>query len=425
MTGALTLLDRHQSDRLAAAKLWLISSDPGTGCANLPYLSVALFALVPVATDRVVAMGVDQYWRLYVNPGWLEAHDIPDIAQQVAHHVWHLLADHAGRAADMNITTRTAPAWRTAADATVCDVLPWPDDDLRSPEQLGLPQGRSAEEYFAILTKLAVDPPMTPPHPAAGDTNLTSSDPSCGSGCDAIARPHELPPTAPDSPAVTRQGADAIRLQVAIEFRDHQSTRGTAPGEWSRWVQQILEPVVPWQQVLHAAVRRGIGWASGHTDYTYTRISRRQAASGNVVMPALRRPTPAVAIVVDTSGSVDDGLLAQALGEIDGVLATLAVPDSSVTVLAVDAAVHTVDTVRSARAVRLGGGGGTDMEVGIQAALATRPSPQLVIVITDGFTPWPSIPAPTPVVAALVGRSRDRLPPTPDWLQRVEVVPDF
>ena len=72
--------------------------------------------------------------------------------------------------------------------------------------------------------------------------------------------------------------------------------------------------------MLHAAVRRGLGWANGHTDYTYTRISRRQAAAGPVILPALRRPVPRVGIVVDTSGSVDDGLLAQALGEIDGVL---------------------------------------------------------------------------------------------------------
>ncbi|MBK6764187.1 MAG: hypothetical protein IPG68_13320 [Micrococcales bacterium] len=66
-------------------------------------------------------------------------------------------------------------------------------------------------------------------------------------------------------------------------------------------------------------------------------------------MPALRRPLPAVAVVVDTSGSIDDGLLAQALGEVKSVLASLAVPDSSVTVLAVDAAVHTVQQVRDVR----------------------------------------------------------------------------
>jgi predicted metal-dependent peptidase len=181
---------------------------------------------------------------------------------------------------------------------------------------------------------------------------------------------------------------------------------------------------VPWQQVLHAAVRRGIGWGQGHVDYTYSKISRRQQAVGAVIVPALRRPVPAVAVVVDTSGSIDDGLLAQAMGEVKAVLASLAVPDSSVTVLAVDAAVHTVQQVRDVREVQLTGGGGTDMGAGITGALACRPSPQSVIVLTDGYTPWPPVPAPVPVIVGVLGRHRDHLPPTPDWVQRVEVVPD-
>ena len=28
-------------------------------------------------------------------------------------------------------------------------------------------------------------------------------------------------------------------------------------------VERVLEPVVDWRAVLHAAVRRGVGWASG------------------------------------------------------------------------------------------------------------------------------------------------------------------
>ncbi len=49
---------------------------------------------------------------------------------------------------------------------------------------------------------------------------------------------------------------------------------------------------------------------------------------------------------------------------------------------------------------------------------------QTVIVLTDGYTPWPSVPAPVPVIVGVLGRVRDLLPPTPDWVQRVEVVPD-
>jgi predicted metal-dependent peptidase len=215
--------------------------------------------------------------------------------------------------------------------------------------------------------------------------------------------------------------AEAIRRTVAIEFQANPG-RGDIPGDWGRWVSTILDPVVDWRNVLHAAVRRGLGWANGHTDYTYTRISRRQAAAGPVILPALRRPVPRVGIVVDTSGSVDDGLLAQALGEIDGVLSALGVADPQVTVLAVDAAVHAVTTVRRADAANLAGGGGTDMALGIQAAQELRPRVDVIIVLTDGHTGWPRQPAPMPVIAVLIGRTRAELPRTPDWIQRVECV---
>jgi predicted metal-dependent peptidase len=102
----------------------------------------------------------------------------------------------------------------------------------------------------------------------------------------------------------------------------------------------------------------------------------------------------------------------------------LAVPDSNVTVLAVDAAVQTVSRVRDVRDVRLAGGGGTDMAMGIHAALAGKPPPQTVIVLTDGYTPWPDTPSPVPVIAGVLGRVREQLPDTPDWVQRVELVPD-
>jgi predicted metal-dependent peptidase len=195
------------------------------------------------------------------------------------------------------------------------------------------------------------------------------------------------------------------------------------PGEAARWVNDILEPVVPWRQVLAAAVRRGVGWTHGHTDYTYTRISRRQSAAQRIILPATRRRVPEVAIVVDTSGSVDDGLLAQALGEVDGVLAGLGVSGGSVTVLATDAAVQAVTTVRAAADVQLGGGGGTDMGAGIAAAISARSRPTLIVVITDGYTPWPTQPPPIPVVVAVVGRAPHELPATPSWAHRVECVP--
>lgn len=423
-------LPRDAADRLAAAKLWLVTSDGAAGTGDMPYLSTAVYAMQPVLSDDVVGMAVDSRWRLYVDVAWLMAAEVPDIGRELAHLALHLLHDHAARADDVGVTRRTSTAWNQAADATVAEALadsagrpPAADGSpLASPVELGLPPGRSAEEHFALLSGLPVRPLL-----GEGDEQPDSGDPhgrddSCGSGCDGRARPYEL---LDDDGAIDEHAARSIRERVAIEYRQRSTVPGAMPGEWDRWVARILEPVVDWRSVLHAAVRRGIGWASGQTDYTYSRPSRRQSAVPQVVLPALRRPVPRVAVVVDTSGSVDDGLLAQALGEVDGVLSSLAVGSGQVTVLAVDAAVQAVSTVRRAADVRLGGGGGTDMALGIAAALATKPKPDTVVLLTDGETGWPARPTPVPLIAVVLGRPWEaELPGTPDWAIRVECRPD-
>lgn len=416
-------LDSDAATALAAAKLWLVSTESPTTCGDLPYLSSALYALIPVATDRVTRMSIDEHWRLYVNSAWVTATPVAEVAVRMAHLVWHTLADHAERARDLEVGPDTAAAWQRAADAPIAEALEAAglDHRMRLPRGYGWDGGRSAEQYYAQATRLPARTLRTP-DPTPSDDQDEEPDDTCGSACDGHARPYDLP--GGDSlGAVDAHDAEALRRRVAIEWQAHAGPRGTLPGEWERWIHQILDPQVPWQQVLAAAVRRGLGWVHGHSDYTYARISRRQAASRSIVLPALRRPVPDVAVVVDTSGSVDDGLLAQALGEIDGILASQGINDGSVTVVATDADVQSIGRVRHARDAHLAGGGGTDMTVGIDAAMQQRPRPHLIIVLTDGFTPWPAEPVPVPVVAALLGRTRADLPETPIWVTRVECVP--
>src|SRR5690606_18897211 len=128
-------------------------------------------------------------------------------------------------------------------------------------------------------------------------------------------------------------------------------------------------------------------------------------------LPGTRRPLPTVAAVVDTSGSVDDTLLGKAMGEVEGALRGLGVPGSSMAIYSCDADVGAATTIRRAADAQLVGGGGTDMRVGIAAATAARPRPDLVVVFTDGYTPWPETPPPgSAVVVALLGRHGDPLP---------------
>lgn len=414
--------------KLAAAKLWLISPAPTPGRLDAPrdlaYLSHALYALVPVARDEVPTITCDEWWRIYVNPDWLVRASVPEVGAELAHLCWHLLSDHTARARDQGVDRSTLRDWNTAADAAVARTLAVElvaPEDFPKPTDFRARDGLSAEEYFAMLSGL----------PAARSSEQSGADDDpfdpdgfgepggCGSGADGVARTHELGPNR-DIGGITEFEAREIRRRVAIEFRDHSLKRGREPGDALRWVTQTLEPTVPWAPLLAGAVRRAIGWAAGRGTPTYSRPSRRASSVPNVVMPGQHRAVPRVSIIVDTSASVDDRMLSRALGEVDAVIAALGVPGSHLTLYSVDAAVHTVTKLRSARDARLVGAGGTDLRIGLRAVESERPRPDVVIVFTDGGTPWPPLPpaGTSVIVADLAGlSSSDRTLPT--WATHV------
>jgi hypothetical protein len=64
------------------------------------------------------------------------------------------------------------------------------------------------------------------------------------------------------------------------------------------------------------------------------------------------------------------------------------------------------------------------MGAGITAAAGLRPRPSVVVVLTDGMTPWPASPPPgVRVVVALIGPGRAGVPRPPAWARVVEVEP--
>lgn len=416
-------------NKLAAAKLWLIStgSPPLTSDSprDLPYLATALYALVPVSSMDVDRMTCDEWWRIYINPGWLALAPVSEVARELAHVTWHLLADHTGRARDQDVDRSTAKPWARAADVAVSNTLT-PDllrpAELPTPSNLPAKPDLSVEEYFLVTQQIAQRASSS--DVSDGDSGGADSPAAggCGGGADGQSRPYEYAEGA-NIGAVSTFDANEIRRVVAVEAAQHARQRGSEPGSDLRQVLDRLEPRTPWQSLLSGAVRRAVGWAAGRGEYTYNRPSRRSGSVRGVVLPGQHRPVPRLSIIVDTSYSVDDGLLAQALGEIDGALAALGVPGSNATVYSVDAAVHTVKKVRRAKDTKLVGAGGTDLRHGLKAAQEERPRPDVIIVLTDGDTPWPAQPPPgAAVIAALLGRSSKDLPPSPTWALRVECV---
>jgi predicted metal-dependent peptidase len=401
---------------LAAARLW--------AATRFPYLATGLFGAQVIAEAGSGTVSVDEGWRMRADPdlvaGWTPA----QLGSVLVHHVCHLLRMHGERAQAAGVEHAEAPVWVRAADAEINDDLLPAGLDLPGrpvmPRDLGAADGLLAEQYFEAIRRTSTTDrsgpewagPGTPrgEMTAAGEAAAGWLD--CGSGADGVPRPGQGPPGLP------AWQADLLRRQVAQDVIQHGKLPGTVPAGLLRWAEQVLSPKVNWRKLLAAELRRAVAEVSGAVDYSYRRPSRRSAVSGDVVLPALRRPVPEVAVVCDTSGSMTADLLAEALAEVEGLLRAVGMA-RQVRVLACDTAVAPAQRVRSAGQVQLVGGGGTDMGAGIAAAAALRPRPAVTVVLTDGYTPWPPLaPKGMRVVAGLLG---PRAPDAPGWARAVRV----
>ncbi len=410
-----------------------------------PYLTTALMNLILIESEMVETMAVDAKWRCYYNPAFVEERSIQELAVILLHEVYHLLRDHhrrmtcypyeiAGLATDMAVNNELRQEGLTLpADAIL-------------PEKFGLESGWTAEQYAEALLKRfpleqfqqsgsegpsagagneqgeasSSNETAGDAQPSAADSNgapvegesshrqdqdQQASSASAGDSSPSCASPSGARPMAgrsgscaypyPEPWELKEEGegvsdieAELIRREVAKQIQE-QKDRGKIPAHWVRWADEILAPPrVDWRKELATVVRRVIAQKSGADDYSRRRPSRRQTAIKDVVLPGLIQPVPTVAVLIDTSGSMSDSELATAISAVANIIQQIGVP---IRVVTVDAAVHGDVRIVSPRQLKdvLVGGGGTDLREGFNHLEQNHP-PDAVIVITDGWTPWPA-----------------------------------
>ncbi|MDW8052688.1 MAG: VWA-like domain-containing protein [Armatimonadota bacterium] len=218
-----------------------------------------------------------------------------------------------------------------------------------------------------------------------------------------------------------------MREEVARRILDAHKTRGTAPAGWVRWAEAVMQPRVNWREQLKRVVRGAINEGFGQRlDYSYRRPNRRAEIYKPFILPALQGEyRPRVAVVVDTSGSISDRELTQAMAEVRAVLEQLR---TRITIIPCDAVPYEAVQVLTRRdwelmRGKMKGGGGTDMCAGIEAAKRLMPPPDAIIVLTDGHTPFPDKPPtrhePTIIWGIWrIGEDSPLKPPCPPWRER-------
>lgn len=448
-----------------------------------PYLMSAIYRLRPVEAKGLGTVACDEGWRLYYDPEVIAKWTVIELSGALLHEVWHLLRMHFSRMGIVQPSVRNI-----CQDLEINDDLPRPDDaaskgalvmlpefglwpgkkiafsnELRKklnslpPQErkiaeknheewsawlAGLPLNLTAEEYFNLMPQSLRDKCRGNAGDGVGDGQGGSGGPgsptggSCG-GCagnpsDAEKKARaeaQANGTLPEPISPAEQHVARTQVAQAIKAHERAHGRGSVPVGASVWAEVALGPEkIPWRKTLKGSIRAAVAEVQGMSDYTYSRPSRRDHPG--FILPALRGPSPEVAVVIDCSGSMfskgkdSETILGEAMREVKGVLKQCGT--KGVSILATDAAVNSVKRVFDFKQMRdaLKGGGGTDMGAGLAAAGKLKPKPDITIVLTDGDTGWPTAKPEgcgRVIVGVLPGAGGASQFPTPEWAKVIVV----
>ena len=394
-----------------------------------PYYSTALFSL-QVVWGGTKTLAVDFQGRLYMSPQFVTNITRPEFMGCVLHEINHLVRVHGTRRG-----SREHFLWNVAGDMEINgdllgDGILLPKGRLH-PAMIDMPVSQPAEAYYKKLRESNVKIPFPELMKAAGDEDGEGEDAPCMGRCGTMATGDSADGASPEmEEAAKAAGAAGLKpfeiervvnsTSIAVrDFIEQEKGRGTVPAGLARFAELRLKPQVDWRRALRRGISKAHRMERGHDDFTFTRPSRRHPTlkPGDFILPSMVRHVPNLALVIDTSGSMSGDDLAACVAEASGIIATA----GEIQAIACDAQAYPSGSVRTAKKISLQGGGGTDMTVGINEAMKTHPKPDVIVVLTDGYTPWPVTKPGKPVVVGLVGKTFGYVPAVPSWAKVVHI----
>jgi len=282
------------------------------------------------------------------------------------HEVLHLIFDHVGR---LDLSRQDGRIYNLAADLVVNQFVgkKWPLPEgaiLLDSFDFDLPPDQTVDWYYDKLMEHAVEIPAGLFASQCDHGGWTEDDITATGAAGSIGR-HEL--------------ARLIRNARDRSGKDW----GSVPGEIRQlidvWI-EALEPTVDWRRVL-----RMFSNSSRRTRIANTlrRPSKRYGTYPGIKVKRFHR----LAVIIDTSGSVDGDMLAEFFAEIHAIWKQ----GSEVTIIESDAAVQRTYDYAGEVPEAVAGRGGTAFDPALQwVADATRPY-DAAIYLTDGHAPSPKV----------------------------------
>ena len=175
--------------------------------------------------------------------------------------------------------------------------------------------------------------------------------------------------------------ADHIRRAFTEAFAVAKS-QGKLPADFERAIAKILKPKVDWMRALRNKLRYGVSRLEKR-DVTWS-IPNKRFLGRDYILPSNIGPeSPKICYAVDTSGSMSEKDLEQAMGELEDIRRRF---NAKVYVLDCDADVHSSKWLNPHEPLPvLNGGGGTDFRPVFEHIQEKRLKPDYVVFFTDGY----------------------------------------
>jgi predicted metal-dependent peptidase len=158
---------------------------------------------------------------------------------------------------------------------------------------------------------------------------------------------------------------------------------GNTPGDIQRLVRDITAPVMDLKDLLRIQFSGSV-----KSDYTWMRPNRKAWHTGAIMPGQLPGEELDIVVALDASGSIDEGMLADFLGMVQGSLDQFT--SYKVRVVTFDTSCYNEDTFtgddgRSMAEYNIQGGGGTDFDCVWEWMKYNDVQPHQLVFFTDGY----------------------------------------
>lgn len=314
--------------------------------------------------------------KVWVDEDFLLKMKLPEVVFVMCHEIGHAMWQHMARSKlyqDRGFEGKKFDhgRWNRAGDYVINDMLvgakigKMPDFGLHQPDDYD-----ATMLVDDVYRKLRDDP---------------NDGPGQGPGEGGTLDQHVVPNSADGT-------TDAEWKRVIKTAANAAKAQGKLPANLERYVEELLNPKVPWAEKLRYHFNR----VAGRDATTWTRPHRRRLIQQGIIMPSYSGFSAGhIVFVCDTSGSMSDKELAQGLGECDSILHDCT--PEAVTLIGCDADVHDVfefyagDSL-AANPPPIKGGGGTSFVPPFKWVEEKGIRPATLIYFTDMFGTFPDDP---------------------------------